>query len=76
MSDRLPLLKITVESDGGPWARHNMPCGVCQKNHAVLDLNLWVYLPCWYCQDEGWEMRRCKPRWWQKRYRRRSGVSP
>ena len=36
--------KPTVETDGGPWAVHNMPCAVMyQEEKAVLDLNSTSY---------------------------------
>ena len=47
---------ITVVTDGGPWASHNMPCPVCQDNHAVLNLNEGIFGPCRKCEKEGWEI--------------------
>jgi len=47
------LLKIKIESDGGPWCIHDMPCAVCGINHAVYDLSVGKFQPCWDCQKKG-----------------------
>ena len=52
----LELAKIIVVTDGGPWAKHNMPCAVCGKEKAVLDLSGYYFQPCWACQKLGWEL--------------------
>jgi len=51
--------------DHGLFIEHNMPCGVCLKNHAVYALHLGVFAPCWDCQEEGWQLKK-SPRgpWW------------
>lgn len=71
----IPMAQIVVRSDGGPWAVHNQPCAVCGERKAVLDLNLGVFTPCWPCMEKGWDLKCSRPRWWQKRYRSRLGVS-
>lgn len=48
----------------GPTAEHDYACPVCQRFHAVLDLNTGVFQPCWNCQRDGW---RTKTRWWRRR---------
>ena len=50
----MKLLKIDIETDGGPWAKHNMPCPIDRKEYAVLDLESGVFLPSWKAQREGW----------------------
>lgn len=42
----------------GPAAIHDMVCAVCQQNHAVLDLSVGHYLPCWRCQRDGYMLVR------------------
>jgi len=44
------IFKPTIITDGGPWADHDMPCPVCQKNSAVLQIWNKVFQPCWECQ--------------------------
>lgn len=68
-------LDITLVSDGGPWAVHNMPCPVCLNRKAVVDLSLGGFGPCWPCRELGWDLVRRRPRWWQKRHRSRTGVA-
>jgi hypothetical protein len=51
-------LEVTVVTDGGPWAHHNMPCPVCQNNQAVLNMNTGVFGPCRDCEKKGWEIRK------------------
>lgn len=53
----MPLAKIEVDWDGGPYCSHNMPCAVCDVRHAVRAMGIGVFLPCWKCQEGGWEMR-------------------
>lgn len=51
-----PVLKLPIiETDGGPWAMHDMACAVCHVNYAILNLNTGVFGPCWKCQDDGWK---------------------
>jgi len=58
-----PLLKPTVETHPSLLvAEHNMPCSVCMRESAVLDLPTGVFLPCWSCQIKGWRTARL-PRW-------------
>ena len=71
----IPLAEVVVRSDGGPWAVHNQPCAVCGERTAILDLNQGVMLPCGRCQALGWDLKRSRPRWWQKRHRPLVGVS-
>lgn len=52
-----------VLTDGGPWAEHDMSCPVCGIRHSVLDLSYGVFLPCWVCQREGWQLRRSSKLW-------------
>lgn len=52
------LAEIVVDTDGGPWADHNMPCAVCRQRAAVLNLNTGRFQPCWGCQEDGWETTR------------------
>lgn len=61
----MELLKPTVVTDGGPWARHNMPCSVCGERHAILHLNTGVFEPCGECTRAGWKTVQ-KKRWWKK----------
>lgn len=51
------LAKIKVEVHG-PMATHNMPCAVCRRRHAVLDLSTGVMQPCWCCQRWGWRVKK------------------
>lgn len=55
-------LVISIETDGGPWARHNMPCPVCDDEKAILDLNTGIFQPGGKCQMQGWKTIR-KRRW-------------
>lgn len=71
----IPMAEIVVRTDGGPWAVHNQPCAVCGQRTAVLDLSQGVMMPCWPCQELGWDLTRSRPRWWQKRHRSRAGVA-
>lgn len=48
------LAKIKIETDGGPWARHNYPCPVHGDEPAVLNLDDGVFHPSWKAQDAGW----------------------
>lgn len=58
----MQLMKPTVETDGGPWATHDMPCAVYQDKPAVLDLSTGMFHPSWRAQEEGWMLVRV-PRW-------------
>lgn len=50
--------EIKIETDGGPWADHNMPCPVCWENKAVYHTNTGRFDVCWKCQKEGWHVCR------------------
>jgi hypothetical protein len=52
----------TVATDGGPWAKHNMPCPVCLDNRAVLNIGTGRFDVCWKCQRIGWGIVRL-PKW-------------
>lgn len=52
----LPLSQPTIQTDGGPWAEHDMPCAVCRERHAVLILGTGRFAPCWTCQGNGWQL--------------------
>lgn len=54
----------TIDTDGGPWATHDMACAVCRKEHAVLDLGTGIFRPCWTCQEKGWRL--AKPGWFAR----------
>lgn len=60
----LKILDVTVITDGGPWATHNMPCPVCNEHKAVANIDGYVFGPCYQCSQEGWRLK--KKRWWQK----------
>jgi hypothetical protein len=60
----MELLKPTIVTDGGPWAKHNMPCAVCSIKPAVYNLNTGVFEPCWQCQRLGWKLTLMKA-WWK-----------
>jgi len=47
------LLEVDIITDGGPWAKHNMPCPVCGQEPAVLQLWNGIFQPCWKCQKKG-----------------------
>jgi hypothetical protein len=39
--------------DRGPAVQHNLMCWLCNKNHAVYDMNPnWIFRPCWDCQEK------------------------
>jgi len=56
------LLSPTIQTDGGPWVKHNMPCAVNLSEHAVYDLSLGVFLPSWNAQRDGWMLVK-PPKW-------------
>jgi hypothetical protein len=66
-SDMLDCVKepndVLVVTDGGPWAKHNMPCPVCQDNHAVLNMNTGVFGPCRVCEKDGWKITKHLSLW-------------
>jgi hypothetical protein len=59
----MKLADIHIETDGGPWATHNMPCAVCGKKHAVLDLETGFFHPCWECRSK-YDLVKIKRPWW------------
>lgn len=66
---------ITLVSDGGPWAVHDMPCPVCLDRKAIVDLSGGGFGPCAEDAARGWRLVQRKPRWWRKRYRGRAKVA-
>lgn len=62
----MKLFKPTINTfAGSPVADHDMPCAVCRENHAVLNLNEGIFLPCWQCRAKGFRLRFQPRRWWQ-----------
>jgi len=60
---RMGLAEIRVDDLGGaPVAKHNMPCPICLREHAVLFLNTGQFFPCWKCQKDGWRTVKL-PKW-------------
>ncbi len=47
--------------DLGPVVKHNMPCSVHPSLHAVRNMNVGVFEPCWDAQREGWALLKVKP---------------
>lgn len=70
------LPDIWVWTDGGPWAKHNMPCAVCGEHWAVLHLGTGAFAPCWDCQEAGWVLIPPPVRWWDRLLRGRPAVPP
>jgi len=64
LESRMELFKPTFEHMG-PAMRHNFPCPICLENHAVLDMNQGIFLPCWICQKSHWVLKRTD--WWNNR---------
>lgn len=58
------LLSPTIVHHG-PAATHNMPCAVCRVRPAVYYINRDVFMPCWSCRQDGWELVRPES-WWKK----------
>ncbi len=58
------LAKIEIDTDG-MITKHNYPCPVCQKTHAVLNASIGVFKPCYQCQAEGFHLIKFnfKSRW-------------
>lgn len=40
----------------GPAAVHDMACAVCRENKAIYQCNEGVFLPCWGCQSNGFQL--------------------
>jgi len=58
---------VTVEVEyHGPIALHNMPCAVCWKKPAVLEMNEGEFWPCWDCRSLGYELRQRKKSWFRR----------
>jgi len=59
-----------IVTDGGPWAKHNMPCAVMETQHAVLELETGIFLPSWKAQKDGWMLVKVPKwlRWFLTRY--------
>ena len=65
-----PLLTPTIITDGGPWAKHNMPCAVYTACRAVLELETGIFMPSNEAHRAGWRLV-CVPKWlrpWLRRY--------
>jgi hypothetical protein len=73
---RLPMHTPVVDTDGGPWAEHDMACPVCWENKAMLNLHNGVFFPCDSCREKGWEIGRIRvkrvQRWFNQRFAHRS----
>lgn len=74
--DAEPLMQPRVETDGGPWATHNMPCCVHSEYPAVYDLGTGMFHPSWKAQEEGWALVKLPrwARWLLNKYRMRNGM--
>jgi hypothetical protein len=72
----LPMHAPVVETDGGPWAIHDMACSVCWEKPAMLMVNNGVFWPCDSCREDGWEIGRIRikrfQRWFNQRFSTRS----
>ena len=69
-SDCSDLLCPKIFTDGGPWAKHNMPCAVYyENNRAILALGENVFLPSWEAQADGYMLIR-PPKWLRKLLKR------
>jgi hypothetical protein len=53
---QMQLAEIKIETDGGPWCTHNMPCPIFRDKHAVLNMNTGVFHPSWHAQESGWKL--------------------
>jgi len=49
-------------------ADHDYACPVCLEEHAVYEVGLGWFAPCWNCQTRGWSVSRLKP--WQRTLKR------
>ena len=59
----LAEIKCEDPTGSGLVCFHNMPCGVCGVNHAVISCNTGVFDACWECQSEGWSMMKTPKKW-------------
>jgi hypothetical protein len=64
----LPVHRPIVETDGGPWAEHDMACAVCWENKAMLNLHNGVFFPCDSCRAKGWGIGRIRGKWFQRKF--------
>jgi hypothetical protein len=71
LRDPVPL-EVTLLSDDGSWAVHDMPCPVCLDRKAVVDLSGGGFGPCAECSRAGWELRQQRRKGWWERLTRRS----
>lgn len=60
----LPLFKPTI-IDHGFFAEHDLPCTICLRKPAVLEMWHGLMTPCWDCRLEGWRVVQVTkfPRW-------------
>lgn len=65
-------LTVTLVSDGGPWAVHDMPCPVCLDRTAIVDLGGGGFGPCGACVSQGWRLVKGTPPMlvWHRRLKR------
>lgn len=55
--DNLPIQDVHVYIHDSLMAvKHNYPCPVCLKNHAVYNMNDGIFKPCWGCQKDGYAL--------------------
>lgn len=54
------LLTPYIDTDGGPWAKHNYPCPVYRKLPAVIDVGTGIFSPSWEAQRDGWHLVQAK----------------
>ena len=56
--------KPNIQTDGGPWAEHDMPCAVHHENQsAVLDIGTGIFHPSWLAHKDGWRLIEVRSRW-------------
>lgn len=61
------MFQPTIDTLGGaPAVKHDMPCSVCWKRPAVMDMERGIFEPCWGCQEQGWKTIRKKKGWFRK----------
>ena len=60
----MDLIQIKINDFGGsPVCEHNMPCAICHKSKAVLQMQEGIFYPCWECQKE---YKLVKKNWFDK----------
>lgn len=63
------IFEVKIDDyDGAPVATHNMPCAVCYKKHAVLDMGEGIFQPCWDCQKI-YKLRKVSICWLKKLFK-------